>query len=35
MLINSNISIAAESPIDPQEIFTPSKNIDGDNFKYS
>ena len=34
MLINPSISIAAESPIDEQEIFTSSKNIDGDNFKY-
>ncbi|ABM72449.1 Hypothetical protein P9515_12421 [Prochlorococcus marinus str. MIT 9515] len=34
MLINPNITIAAESPVDVQEIFTSSKNIDGDNFKY-
>ena len=34
MLINPIISVAAESPIDVQEIFTSSKNIDGDNFKY-
>ena len=34
MLINPNISIAAESPVRVQEIFTSSENIDGDNFKY-
>ena len=34
MLINPSISIAAQSPVDVQEIFTSSKNIDGDNFKY-
>ena len=34
MLINPSISTAAESPIDVQEIFTSSENIDGDNFKY-
>ena len=34
MLINPSISLAAESPIDVQEIFTSSENIDGDNFKY-
>ena len=34
MLINPSISIAAESPVDVQEIFTSSENIDGDNFKY-
>ena len=34
MLINPSIAIAAESPIDVQEIFTSSENIDGDNFKY-
>jgi len=35
MLISPSIYIAAESPVDVQEIFTSSKNIDGDNFKYS
>ncbi len=34
MLIYSGISIAAESPVDVQEIFTSSENIDGDNFNY-
>ena len=34
MLINPSISIAVESPVDVQEIFTSSENIDGDNFKY-
>jgi len=34
MLINPSISLAAESPVDVQEIFTSSENIDGDNFKY-
>ena len=34
MLINPSISIAAESPVDVQEIFTSSENIDGDNFNY-
>ena len=34
MLINPSITIAAESPVDVQEIFTSSENIDGDNFKY-
>ena len=34
MLIIPSISIAAESPVDVQEIFTSSENIDGDNFKY-
>ena len=31
MLINPSISMAAESPVDVQEIFTSSENIDGDN----
>jgi len=30
MLINPSISIAAESPVDVQEIFTSSENIDGE-----
>ena len=34
MLINPSISIAAQSPVDVQEIFSSSENIDGDNFKY-
>ena len=34
MLINPGISIAAESPVYVQEIFTSSENIDGDNFNY-
>ena len=44
MLINPSISIAAESPVDVQEIFTSSEKLmeiilrskrnDGDNFKY-
>ena len=34
MLINPNISIAAESHVDVQEIFTSSENIDGHNFMY-
>ena len=34
MLINPSISIASESPVEVQEIFTSSENIDGDNFKY-
>ena len=34
MLINPSISTAAESPVDVQEIFTSSENIDGDDFKY-
>ena len=34
MLINPSISIAAESPVNVQEIFTSSVNIDGDNFRY-
>ena len=34
LLINPSISIAAVSPVDVQEIFTSSENIDGDNFKY-
>jgi len=34
MLINPSISIAADSPVDVQEIFTSSENIDGDSFNY-
>ena len=34
MLINPRISVAAESPVNVQEIFTSSVNIDGDNFRY-
>ena len=34
LLINPSLSIAAESPVDVQEIFTSSKNIDGETFKY-
>jgi quercetin dioxygenase-like cupin family protein len=34
MIINPSISIAAGSPVDVQEIFTSSENIDGDNFNY-
>ena len=34
MLINPNIYIGAESPVNVQEIFTSSENIDGDNFKF-
>ena len=34
MLINPSISIAADSPVNVQEIFTSSVNIDGDNFRY-
>ena len=34
MLINPSISIAADFPVDVQEIFTSSENIDGANFKY-
>ena len=34
MLITPSFSIAPESPVDVQEIFTSLVNIDGDNFKY-
>ncbi len=34
MLINPNISIAAESPIDIQEVFVGSETMDGDALKY-
>ena len=34
MLINPSIYLAAESPVDVQDIFPSSENIDGDNFKY-
>ena len=34
MLIYPSISIAAESPVNVQEIFTSSVNINGDNFRY-
>ena len=34
MHINPSISIAAESPVDVQKIFTSSENIDVDKFKY-
>ena len=34
MLINPSISIAADSPVNVQETFTSSVNIDGDTFRY-
>jgi quercetin dioxygenase-like cupin family protein len=34
MLINPNISIAAESPVDVQEVFVGSETMDGDAIKY-
>ena len=34
MLFNPNISIAAESPVDVQEIFVGSETMDGDALKY-
>ncbi len=34
MLINPNISIAAESPVDVQEVFVGSETMDGDALKY-
>ena len=34
MLINPSISIAAESPVDVQEVFVSSETIDGDTLKY-
>ena len=34
MLINPNISIAAESPVDVQEVFVGSETMDGDDLKY-
>jgi len=34
MLINPGISIAVESPVDVQEIFVSSENINGDSFNY-
>ena len=34
MLINPSISIAAESPVDLQEVFVSSETMDGDAFKY-
>ena len=35
MVINPNISIAAESPVDVQEVFVGSETMDGDALKYS
>ena len=34
MLINPNILIAAESPVDVQEVFVGSETMDGDALKY-
>jgi len=34
MLINPSISIAAESPVDVQEVFVGSETMDGDALKY-
>jgi len=34
MLINPSISIAAESPVDVQEVFVSSEPMDGDALKY-
>ena len=34
MLINPTISIAAESPVDVQEVFVSSETMDGDTLKY-
>ena len=34
MVINPNISIAAESPVDVQEVFVGSETMDGDALKY-
>ena len=34
LLINPSISIAAESPIDVQEVFVGSETMDGDALKY-
>ena len=34
MLINPSISIAAESPVDVQEVFVSSETMDGDTLKY-
>ncbi len=34
MLINPSISIAAESPVDVQEVFLGSEVMDGDALKY-
>ena len=34
MLINPSISIAAESPVDVQEVFVGSETMDGDALRY-
>ena len=34
MLINPSISLAAESPVDVQEVFVGSETMDGDALKY-
>ena len=34
MLFNPSISIAAESPVDVQEVFVGSETMDGDALKY-
>ena len=34
MLINPSISLAAESPVDVQEVFVGSETMDGDSLKY-
>ena len=34
MLINPSISLAAESPVDIQEVFVGSQTMDGDTLKY-
>ena len=34
MLINPSISIAAESPVDVQEVFVGSETMDGDALQY-
>ena len=34
MLINPSISIAAESPVDVQEVFVGSETMDGDALNY-
>ncbi len=34
MLINPNISIAAESPVNVQEVFVGSETMDGDALNY-
>ena len=34
MLISPSISIAAESPVDVQEVFVGSETMDGDALKY-